>query len=138
MYLQRLIRPLIFILIFGGVIFYTGFALRNALRGPHITMRPIQSPVEAPVVTLSGSVVRAESVTVNSLSIPITTEGTFGITTALVEGDNEFLIEASDRFGSKHAEHVHVFHTPAPTVQPVETTSASSPEKTPPPPSKQE
>ncbi len=118
MHAQRLIKPLIFILIFGGVVLYSGFALRNALRGPVVTMQPITSPIETPVVTLIGSVARAETVTINTLPVPITTEGMFALTTALVEGDNDFLIEAADRFGSTYTEHVHVFHRPAPTAPP--------------------
>ncbi len=114
MTLQRAIRPLLFVLIFGGVLFYSGFALRNALRGPYVTITPITSPVETPVVTLTGTALRAETITVNTLPVPLTTEGTFSLTTALVEGSNEFVVEASDRFGTTHREYIHVWHTPTP------------------------
>ncbi len=124
MHLQRLVRRLIFILIFGGVLLYSGFALRNALRGPHVTLTPVTSPVTAPTVTLTGTAVRAETVTVNSLSIPLTTEGTFALTTALTPGDNTFIIEASDRFGSTYQEYLHVYHVP--TSEPVPETPDTS------------
>jgi hypothetical protein len=124
MHLQRLIRRLVFLLIFGGVLLYSGFALRNALRGPHVTIASIPSPVTEPVVTISGTAVRAEMVTINSLSIPLTTEGAFGFTTALVEGDNTFIVEASDRFGSTYQERIHVRHVPQsePVPEAAETT----------------
>lgn len=127
MTLQRALRPLLFIIIFGGVLFYSGFALRNALRGPNVTVNPITSPVETPVITLTGSVLRAETITVNTLPIPLTTEGTFSLTTALVEGDNEFIVEASDRFGSTHQERVHVWHTPPPPPSEIIEEGADSP-----------
>jgi hypothetical protein len=67
-------------------------------------------------------------VTINSLSIPLTTEGAFGFTTALVEGDNTFIIEASDRFGSTYEEHIHVYHVPQPEPAP---TAPETPETPP-------
>lgn len=114
MSLQRAIKPVLFVLIFGGVLLYSGFALRNALRGPYVTINPVVSPVEAPIITLTGTALRAETITVNTLPVPLTTEGTFSLTAALVEGSNEFVVEASDRFGTTHRERVLVWHEPTP------------------------
>lgn len=112
MHIQRIFRRFVFIFIFGGVLLYGGFALRNALRGPHVLLTQLPSPVTTAVVTIQGSAVRAETVTINSLPVPLTTEGTFALTTALVPGDNEFIVSASDRFGSTHEERLHVYHVP--------------------------
>lgn len=127
MHLQRLVRRLIFIFIFGGVLLYSAFALRNALRGPHITLTPIHSPITTSTVTLSGTVVRAEKVTINSLSVPLTTERVFALTTALIPGDNEFLIEASDRFGSTYKERIHLYHIPPAEPAAENTTETETP-----------
>jgi Glucodextranase, domain B len=99
---------------FVSILGYGAFAARGYFSGPVITIsEPTQYTVtENGALTISGKVERTEFVSMNGRTIFTTPAGIFSERMLLTPGNNTFVIEATDTFGTRHENRITVSFAP--------------------------
>lgn len=98
---KKLLRIFIITIVAIVVIGYAGFAFRDLVRGPSITLsEPTNGETfSTSSITVRGNAVRVQDIRLNGRSILIDEQGNFSEVLPLYDGYNVALLEANDKFG---------------------------------------
>ncbi len=102
----------------GGITFlvvlvsYGLFQGRNVLFGSSLSVAPISSNIDSPVLNLSGSADHARALTINGRTAPLDASGSFSESVALLPGLNVITVASTDSFGKTKSETLYTYHTP--------------------------
>lgn len=127
------LRSALHVAIFGGItlliIGYAAFQARGIVLGPAITLNDrglYASTTDAAVVTISGTIKRANAISLNDRPIFIDLSGNFSERFALSPGYNILVIKARGPDGKEVAETLKIYRTTSPPLADA-TTSQSYP-----------
>ncbi len=103
----------------GGITFlvvlvsYSIFQGRNILFGGSLSVVPVESATEAPIIDLQGVAARAKAITINGRTAPLDASGNFSESVALLPGLNVITVSSIDAFGKTKTETIYTYHTTA-------------------------
>lgn len=94
---------------------YGYFELQGFLYGPRISVMSTTTEVHDPFVTVSGSVERIASLSMNGKEISVTENGSFSEPYLLSPGSNRIILDAKDKYGRSKQSVVTIVYTPLPS-----------------------
>lgn len=94
-----------------GVLFYGLFEARVLLGAFKIDIETPENgaTLTDPLVAITGSVKHAETISINSRTIPVNRDNTFSESALLSPGYNEIRVEATNKFGKKEGVTLHLY-----------------------------
>ena len=100
MFLRNILKVSALIIFSLLVLGYTVYRAIPLILGPEIVLsQPSNNSVEGTSIVVSGTVYRANTLSINGISVPITPEGKFNTRLAIYPGSNIMVIQVTDRFG---------------------------------------
>lgn len=92
--------------------FYGIYQGRSILFGGSLSLAPLESKTESPIVDLKGVALHSKAIIINGRDASIDASGNFSESIALLPGLNVITVSSVDSFGKTKSETRYTYHTP--------------------------
>lgn len=123
---NKVLRLLAMVILVTAVL-YGAYEARLLFMGPRISIEAPSRPITVtePYITIKGSASHLTTLSMNGRQIPITENGSFEESIALLPGYNKVVFSASDKNGATENKTIELLYVPRdPIVDPVGSSSA--------------